>query len=243
MISSVQVLFCLLIFALASAAHDGSASLMGKVKDITGAGVPGTVAELSLESPAIQFRAAADSNGVYRFSGLQLGAYTLQLRRAGFHLLTVKSVQVSDGEQKTLPDLQLEVGLMADCGGHAVRDAIRLLPSRDRAGNLVGSVRIDEGPMAGSSAPVSGADVSLLCNTRKPCRRAKTDSNGEFRFDAVPAGPYSVRVERVGFYSLTEPGYTVEDGIESIYLSVYIEACSGNCDPRLRPKKPIATCQ
>lgn len=240
----MRVLFGLFLFVLASVAQDGAASLTGKVKDITGAGVPGTVAELFLESAReSKFRMTADSKGVYYFSQVPAGIYTLKLLRPGFRILTLRSIQMLDGEPKKLPTLQLEVGSMADCGGHAVRDAIRLLPSNDHAGNLVGSVHVDLGAMSGGGPAVAGAKVTLICNTGKSCGATKTDLIGEFRFNAVPAGSYSVRLERVGFYPLNEPGYTVEEGIESIYLSAYIEHCNGNCDPRLRPKKPIATCQ
>ena len=57
-------------------------------------------------------------------------------------------------------------------------------------------------------------------------------------FETLPPGNLSVRVNRIGFYPLNEPGYTIEEGLESVYWSIYIERCPlGNCDPRLRPEK------
>jgi len=242
-ICSVLIGVCLL--TLPSVAQDATAGLAGKVRDITGAGVSGTQAELLSETvPDRRFRTAADSSGVYHFSGLPTDEYTLKLFRPGFKSLTVKSIHILESEQKSLPTLQLEVGSFADCGGHAVLDYIRFLPSGDHFGNLGGSIRIDQGPMVGKSPPVAGADVTLMCSTGKVCGATKTNSDGEFMFKALPPGNLAVRVNRTGFYPLNEPGYTIEEGLESVYWSIYLERCPlGNCDPMLRPKKPPATCE
>jgi hypothetical protein len=234
---------CLL--TLPSVGQDSTAGLTGKVRDITGAGVSGTQAELLSETASDRrFRTSADSSGVYHFTGLPTDEYTLKLLSPGFKLLTVKSIHILENEQKSLPNLQLEVGSMADCGGHAVLDYIRFLPSGDHFGDLVGSVRIEQTPFVEKSPPIAGADVSLICGTDKVCGRTRTNSDGEFVFKALPQGSLSVRVEYAGFYSLNEPGYTIEDGIESVYWSVYLERCPlGDCDPKLRPKKPPAICE
>jgi hypothetical protein len=233
---------CLL--TLPCSAQDGTARLTGKVRDSTGVAVPGTLAELRSESaPETVYRTVADSAGVYHFSMLPTGEYTLKLSIAAFEPLTVKSIHILEGEQKLVPALQLEV-VSVGCGGRAVPDYIRLLPSGNHIGNLAGSVKLDKGPMMGKSPPIAGADVTLLCSTGKICGASKTDSKGEFRFKALPTGNVSVRVNRAGFYPLNKPGYKIEDGIESVYSSVYIERCPfGNCDPRLLPKRPLVRCE
>src|SRR5262245_10760145 len=215
-------IICLL--ALRSVAQDSAARLTGKVRDITGAGVSGTQAELLSETVSNRkFRTSADSAGVYDFSRLPTDEYTLKLFSPGFKSLTVKSIHILDSEQKALPTLQLEVGSMADCGGHAVLDYIRFVPSGDHFGNLRGSVRIDQGPMVGNSPPIAGADITLICSAGKVCGATKTNADGEFMFKTVPPGNLSVRVNHAGFYPLNEPGYTVEEGLESVYWSIYVE--------------------
>lgn len=230
------------LFALPSLAQD-RASLTGKVKDITGAGIPGTQADLQSETvPDRRFRTSADSTGVYHFPGLPADEYALRLFSPGFRSLTVRSIDISEREQKALPVLQLEVGSVADCGGHAVLDYIRILPPGDHFGNLSGS--INRGPPVGKGAPVEGADVILVCDTGKVCGATKSNADGEFTFKALPPGSLSVNVSVEGFYTLSEPGYTIEDGLESVYWPVYIERCPlGNCDPMLRSKKPPARCE
>ena len=76
------------------------------------------------------------------------------------------------------------------------------------------------------------------------CRVTQTDSLGEFIFRNLPTGRFSVRVDRAGFYQWEEAGYELKEGRELIYYSIAIERCpEGNCDPRLRPKKPPAACE
>ena len=239
---SVLIGVCLL--TLPCLAQDGTARLTGKVTDITGAAVSGTLVELRSESaPERGYRTAAASTGGYDFSGLTRGDYTLKLFKPGFKTLTAKSIHILDDEQKSLPTLQIEV-VSFGCGDHAMLDYIRFVPLGDHIGNLGGSVRLDKGPMVGKSPPIAGADVTLICGTGKVCGETKTDSNGEFMFKARPPGDVSLRVNRVGFYPLNKSGYKIVEGLESIYWSIPIERCSlGNCDPMLRPKRAPARCE
>ena len=230
---TAAIAMCMLV--LPSVAQDGTASLTGKVQDVRDVGVPGTLAELN------QFQAFADAAGVYRFAGLPAGEYRLKLSQSGFRSSIIKSIHILYGEQKSTPVVHLAI---AGCGidAGAQFDSIRFLPSGDNIGNLGGSVRLDKG--RGKSVPISGADVTLLCSTGKACGAAKTDSRGEFLFQSLAPGGFSVRVTGKGFYPQASPSYTVEGGIESVYTSIYIERCHlGNCDPKRRPKKPPALCE
>ena len=113
------IVVCILTMLLV--AQENTAGLTGKVKDITGAGVSGTQAELLSETASDRrFRASADFTGIYHFSGVPADEYTLKLFSPGFKSLTVKSIHILEREQKSLPTLRLEVGSMADCGDHAV---------------------------------------------------------------------------------------------------------------------------
>jgi hypothetical protein len=230
--------------ALPLVAQVSTATLTGKVKDITGAGVHGTVAELQLErAPINPFQTVSDATGVFHFAALPAGEYTLRLSTGGFQRLTIKAIQILDGEQKSIPVLELVLGNM-NCAGGAVSDHIRFLPPGDNVGSLGGTVRLDEGPLVGKSMVIAGVDVTLTCSTGKTCGAVKTDSQGEFLFTDLPPGDFSVRVTAPGFYRTEgSPAYKVLGGIESVYTSIYIERCYlGNCDPKLRPKKPPGLC-
>jgi outer membrane receptor protein involved in Fe transport len=59
--------------------------------------------------------------------------------------------------------------------------------------------------------PIQGADVTLRAKTSDWTQTTKTDENGEFQFDAVPIGEYSVSVSHASF-SAAEQTITVESG-------------------------------
>jgi len=124
---------------------------------------------------------------------------------------------------------------MASCGGEAVRDLI-LLPEGSLFGRLSGSV-----------VPVTpDVEITLVCRTFRACSSTKTDSNGRFSFDMLSAGVYGLNFRRDGFYqeNATSYEYAVNAGWESIYNPKSLERCpNGNCDPKLRPKRPIQHCE
>ncbi|MBZ5575968.1 MAG: carboxypeptidase-like regulatory domain-containing protein [Acidobacteriia bacterium] len=228
---------CLLSLPLAG--QEGTATLSGKMQNILGVGISGGLAELRAERPAGRlFQARSDDSGSFHFSGLPGDGYTLKLQSGGFVSLTIRSIQIGDREQKSLPSTELAVS--GFCGEHAVIDYLRLLA----VGGFNGSIRRDQGPKNAGGAPVANADVTLICRGGVACRSTKTNSVGEFQFEGLSAGGYTVRVTHQGFYPLDEPGYAVQGGFDSFYWPIRLERCRlGDCDPSRRPKKPPALCE
>ena len=160
MLVRYPVLIGACFLALPSVAQDSAASLTGKVINLLGAPVAGTVVELGSErSPADRkLEVKADLGGIYRFSGLASDRYSLTVRGPGSKWLTVKAIDVAGGEAKSLPTLELAIGSVADCGGHPLLDHIRFIPSGGLTGTLIGSVTLE-----GQDKPVIGAVVTLTC--------------------------------------------------------------------------------
>jgi hypothetical protein len=182
----------------------------------------------------------ANDLGIFRFPTLLGGDYSLELQQAGFKRLTIKGISVSDGEQKVLPTLRMDVGYM-DCSIQAVLEYLR--PGAHQV-NLTGSVRVQHGPDTRNSEPIGGTEVALICSKSTVCGASKTNPQGEFLFQNLAPGNYLIRANHAGFYPLEAPGYEVREGLESLYFPIYLERCPlGNCDPRLRPKKPPARCE
>jgi hypothetical protein len=214
------------------AAQDTSATLSGIVRDITGAGLAATSAELKLKQPPqTTFSLRTDNEGKFRFTALPLGTYTLKLTQPGFRRLTLESMELAAGEQKILPTLRLDIG---GCGLPPSPDHFELLSPSDGTGNLSGNVIQDE------HHPLAGATVQLLCEQRTICSETRTDSLGGFALSHLPPRrSVKVRVTQPGFY-LSEEDYEIQAGFDSAYWITLEQCPNGNCDPRLRP---IRTCE
>jgi len=226
--------------AVRSMAQEGTANLAGKVVDITGAGVSGTVADLrSEQSPPQKYRSVADDSGVYGFPAVFGGAYTLELQQLGFRRLILKQIYVAEGEQKALPTLRIDVDVV--CSPHAVVEYLRL---EEHQGGLAGTIRVDRGLLHNDGALIGSARVTLICGNGTVCGATITNAKGKFAFQNLSPGNFSIRANHVGFYPLEETGYEVREGLESIYYSMYLERCPlGNCGPRLRHKRPPTRCE
>jgi hypothetical protein len=205
-----------------------AASLTGTIIDQTGAYIPHAAVELASETKSSKVQ--ADDMGVYQFSNLPAGEYTLTFRVPGFINRRVKSIGLLEGEQKRIPDVTIDVGL---CG----------LPSRDiipLPGALLGTLSGSVDP------PAKDVAVTLVCRTFSACSSTVTDSNGHFSFETLPAGMYGLNFRRDGFYPLNATGYTytVNAGWESVYSPAELEQCpNGNCDPKLRAPKQPRVCE
>jgi len=221
-----------LIAALLLVPLSQAASLTGVVVDMNGAYFANIAAELA--SGTNKYLARTDNAGVYQFSSLPEGKYELTFQVTGFQRFTLKSIELSEREQKQIPEITLRVG-RSHCG-EPYRDFVRLLPPGLLFGRLSGRVL----PAA------KGVEITLVCRTFTACRSTVTDSNGQFSFDTLSAGVYGLSYHREGFYPVdaTEYAYTVDVGWESVYSPTVLERCpNGNCDPKRRPKGPINYCE
>jgi len=231
----MRALAFLCMLFLPALTQDGTASLTGKVGDFTGAVIPGVLAELRLvHEPYSVMRANADDAGVYRFSSLPIGEYTLKLGSAGFEQQTVQGIKIAAGEQKRLGTIELPV---AACDGHANLESLRLQP----AGHATGSIR---GAVIGKKGPIAKATVKLV-REAATWGETRTDSQGKFEFRNLSPGEFGIRFVHAGFYSLDVRAFYVQGDIESVYSPVYIERCQlGICAEWLRrPNKPLAICE
>ena len=213
-----------------------AATLTGAVVDPIGASIAHTVAEL--DSGTRKYLARTDDAGVYQFSNLAAGDYTLTFRAPGFKVRIVRSIGLSEREQKRIPDITLDASSSCSGGGESGPFATELRP-------VTGDVSF--GRLSGSVLPqVQGVEVALVCRTFSVCKSTRTDSNGRFSFDMLSAGVYGLNFRREGFYPENATGYeyTVNAGWESIYVPKMLERClNGNCDPKSRPPRQPIVCE
>jgi hypothetical protein len=227
----IALVFAILLLPFSAPAQEATASLTGTVVDRTGAYIPH--ADVELDSGTNKYKIQADDTGVFQFSNLPAGEYTLTILVRGFISRRIKSIGLLTGESKRLPDVTLDVGNNG-CGGPPPRNLVLL--SGTLFGTLSGSV----------DPPAKGVEVTLVCRTFSACSSTVTDSSGRFSFETLTAGVYGLNFRLDGFYPENATGYeyTVNAGWESVYAPKQMEKClNGNCDPKLRPKRPIAICE
>jgi hypothetical protein len=221
----------------------GTATLTGKAQAY-GTGIQGTEAALTPEDrTGNQFVAISDNSGTYRFSGLPAGAYTLKLRTNGYYGVTVKSILIAEAERKQVPPLELKLGGVADCGIGTGIDYLRLLAAEGHLGNFGATVRLYQRQYSQNTVLIAGAEVSLICPGGDACVKTTTDKDGYFVFKDLVPGNLLVRVNLAGYYPI-EWRYRVEEDKEVIYTPIDLERClNGNCDPKLRPARPLILCE
>ncbi len=107
----------LMVFVLAVPAADaqvGTASIVGRVADETGATLPGVTVTIS--SPALQLRQMLDTtntNGQYRFTDIPIGVYRVEYALPGFAMVVRESVRLTAGFVARL-DIELKVGSLEE---------------------------------------------------------------------------------------------------------------------------------
>ncbi len=218
----------LLLVPLSLAAQESS--LTGAVVTISGDYVANAAVET--DSGARKYQTQTNDAGVFEFSNLPGGQYTLTIRVPGFKSRTIKSITLLELEKRRLPDVPMDVSL--PCRGTS-RDLVLLAPGTV-FGRLTGTV----------DPPAAEVEVTLVCRTFSACRSTKTDANGRFSFGMLSAGFFGLNFHRVGFYPENATGYSYEvnTGWESVYAPQLLEPCpNGNCDPKLRPQPPVAICE
>lgn len=109
---------------------------------------------------------------------------------------------------------------------------------------VVGGVVLEEG----SEAPVDGAMVILMDPAGGPVRRVLSDATGRFSLAADHVGPHRIRVDRIGYESLTTPAFDVPSAGTFQSIRVPIQAVQlrglsveGSTRCQLRPEQGSAT--
>ncbi len=114
--SAVVLVFCGLIFALLPSAAKAQVlygSIVGNVKDPTGAAVPGAAVTITHRQTNQSRRATTNESGGYAFSTVPSGSYTVLVTAPGFSAFTEEQVLVAINNV-TRVDATLKVGAVSE---------------------------------------------------------------------------------------------------------------------------------
>jgi len=86
---------CLSFFSGTAYAQANSGDLTGAVLDSSGAAIPNATVEALNDETGVKYTAQTNASGVYRFSNLPVGRYTLTAAASGFSTDTLKNVDLT----------------------------------------------------------------------------------------------------------------------------------------------------
>ena len=167
----IAVLVALLLPAPASAQFD-AATVLGTVRDSSGAIVPGATVTLTNASTGITATAVSDEHGDYQFLNVRIGTYNVKAELQGFSVASVQDVAVTVNARQRI-DLVLKVGDMGETV--TVTGAAKLLEtdSSDR-GQVIRKEQIVNLPLNGRAY----ADLALLSpGVRRSAVRRTADAS------------------------------------------------------------------
>ena len=106
------MVFVIGIFAIGPTplmAQGTAAAIAGTVTDPSGAAVPEAAVQVTNVGTGIEQSATTDAQGRYSVLNLEIGAYEVQVSKAGFSTLVKKGITLTVGNQ-TVVDFALSVG-------------------------------------------------------------------------------------------------------------------------------------
>jgi len=190
--SSLGLLISLtfLTMAFPSFAQTDRATLEGTVTDSSGGVISDASIKAIIVATGIAYETSSNSAGYYRFPGLSLGEYTVEVSKVDFQTKVLQHVVLQVGETYTL-DVQLQVGTLRDKVEVHAADA-PVERSSAEAATVIRTDQIANLPVNGRGwaeltlyAPFAQDDGGGDQRTIRFAGRARDDNN--FTFDGADA--------------------------------------------------------
>jgi len=182
------VLFCLLCSYLQAQYDNGS--LVGTIRDKSGAGVVGAVVTITNNATAVATKVTSDGAGDYEVPSLHVGVYTISASSAGFTDAVANNITISVGGRQRI-DLSLNVG--ATTTVVEVSDvALQLETETSERGQTISNYQSE-------ALPLVSRNYSDLLGLIPGSRQAPTAATTSSINSLVRAGSYNVNGQRSMF--------------------------------------------
>ena len=154
-----------------------SASVLGYVKDTSGAAIPNTTVTLTNAATGITQKATTDAEGRYEFASVPIGRYSVGSEAAGFERAqTAPFTLTTDSRQRV--DLSMKPGSVSETVTVSAAPTVLETETSSR-GQVVGHEQIENLPLNGRSY----ADLALLApGVRKSFLENQSTTNREASF-------------------------------------------------------------
>src|SRR5438309_9907568 len=128
-------------------AQTGSSNITGSVRDVNGAVVPGATVTAKNEATGVTSTQTTTDSGLYAFSSLPVGKYTITVEKQGFKTLQKTNNVLEVGSPLTV-DVALEVGQVSETV--TVQSGLEQLQTANATiGNVVEQKAIEALPLNG----------------------------------------------------------------------------------------------
>ena len=148
------VAFVLALLPVASAfAQFETATVVGTVRDSSGAVVPDAKVTLTNTQTGVTAERQSDANGNYEFFTVRIGSYIVTAEKAGFSVALTENVQVTVGARQRV-DLTMAVGQLTEQVQVSARAVLLQTDSSDRSQVITGEQT--------RALPLNGREYSSL---------------------------------------------------------------------------------
>src|SRR5687768_9302345 len=130
-----------------------TATVVGTVRDGTGAVVPDAKVTLTNTQTGVSAEKMTDANGGFEFFTVRIGTYLLTSEKAGFSVALVENVQVTVGARQRV-DLSMAVGQVTETVEVSARAVLLQTDSSDRSQVITGEQT--------KALPLNGREYSSL---------------------------------------------------------------------------------
>jgi Carboxypeptidase regulatory-like domain/TonB-dependent Receptor Plug Domain/TonB dependent receptor len=177
------MMVCLLVLSSSPVyAQFETASVLGYVRDGSGAFIPGATVSLVNQETKSLVTAKTDAKGAYEFTDVKIGQYTVTAHADGFDVSTTQAFAVTVNARQRV-DLSMKIGSTNETV--TVGSAADLLQTdSSERGQVIGTREAENLPLNGRAyadlaALVPGVRRNLLENTTDSSRDASFDVNGQ----------------------------------------------------------------
>jgi hypothetical protein len=149
----VLLVIALLALAAPAWAQFETATVVGTVRDATGAVVPDAKVTLTNTATGVTAEKQSDANGNFEFFTVRIGTYVVTAEKTGFSIALVDNVQVTVGARQRV-DLSMAVGALTETVTVSSRVILLQTDSSDRSQVITGEQT--------KSLPLNGREYSAL---------------------------------------------------------------------------------
>jgi outer membrane receptor protein involved in Fe transport len=164
----LALLMCVAVAAPAWAQFE-TGSVVGTLKDATGAVVPGAKVTLTNTQTGVTNEKTSDENGNYEFFTVRPGTYVITGEKAGFSIALVDNVQVTVGARQRV-DLNMAVGQLTEKVEVSASAVLLQTDSSDRSQVITGEQT--------RALPLNGREYSALALLSPGVRLSALNTGG-----------------------------------------------------------------